>query len=266
MLHGTCECKGVIFEVERVEPVGLHCYCTTCRTIAGAPFSSVVMCKREDFTLSAGQELLTGYRSSPDFNRMHCGRCHAPIWGEVTNRTAPLFVSAGALDPATIAHVVFDHIFTRSLVPWHHILDNRPRFATFREGGAAARIEEYAAAHNEGVRSHDFNALTALFHRDGELVFRGIAAGPFVGRAGVHAGFCESPPTDELVISDIHEIDAEIAEASYAWARTPENAEGTIRLESEKGQIRRLIVTSSAASSDLHGMLAQWPNRLRSSP
>ena len=128
-------------------------------------------------------------------------------------------------------------------MPWHRIHGDRPRFETFREGGAAARLSEYVLLHNEGVCSGDFAALCAMFHRDGEVAFREIEAGPFVGRTEVERAFRDQRPTDELVVSDVHEIDAEIVEASYGWASAPERRKGIIRLESEKGQIRRLVVT-----------------------
>jgi hypothetical protein len=238
----------VTFEVRAVEPVGLNCYCAICRTIAGAPFSSVVLAERADLEVLTGLELLSRYASSPDFARVHCGTCHAPVWGEVTNRSAPLYVSAAALDPNAIAHVVFDHIFVRSLVPWHRIGDERPQFDTFREGGVLARLEEYVEAHNRARRSLEFGALAALFHRDGALAFVGIPIGPFVGRDRIAKAFAENPPSDDLVVFDPSEPETDIAECSYGWASKPDEREGTLRLESDKGQIKRLVVTKGARS------------------
>ena len=246
MIPGACACGGVTIEVRAVEPVGLNCYCAICRTIAGAACSSVVLAERADLKVLTGFDLLSRYASSPDFARVHCGTCHAPIWGEVTNRAAPLYVSAGALDPNAIAHVVFDHIFVRSLVPWHRIGDERPQFDTFREGGVLARVEEYVEAHNRARRTLEFSALAALFHRDGELSFVGIPAGPFVGRATIEKAFAENPPSDDLVVFDLSEPETDIAECAYGWASKPDEREGTFRLESDKGQIKRLVVTKRA--------------------
>jgi hypothetical protein len=249
MIGGVCACKGVAFEVRAVEPVGLDCYCEICRTIAGAPYSAVVLCERADLTLLRGAELLSRYTSSPDFVRIHCGTCHAPLWGEVTHRPAPLFVSAGALDPASIAHVVFDHIFVRSLVPWHRITDDRPRFDTFREGGVVARLEEYVEAHNKGRKTRSFAALASLFHREGELVFVGIPIGPFVGRERIEKAFVASPPSDDLVLFEPSEPETDVAECGYGWAESASVREGTLRLESEMGQIRRLTIRHARNST-----------------
>jgi hypothetical protein len=132
MLRGTCQCEGVEVAVDAVDPVGICCYCSICRKIAGAPFAAVVTTTREAFRVVRGSELLVKYNATPSYDRWHCSRCHASIFGEVTDKTTfPLFVSAAILEPGDIAHVKFDHMFVRSLVPWFHIADDRPRHDTY---------------------------------------------------------------------------------------------------------------------------------------
>jgi hypothetical protein len=135
-LRGACACGAIEFTVREIDPVGLSCYCSICRAVAGAPFASVVLAPEGALTVERGESDLARWQSSPGFSRAHCRLCHAPIVAMFDSGTGPLFVSAGALEPAALAAVVFDHIFVRSLVPWHRIADGRPRFETFRDGGA----------------------------------------------------------------------------------------------------------------------------------
>lgn len=132
MLRGTCQCEGVEVVVDAVDPVGVRCYCSICRKIAGAPFAAVVTTRREAFRIERGADLLVKYNATPNYDRWHCSRCHAPIFGEVTDKPEiPLFISATLLPPETIEHVVFDHMFVRSLVLWYRIQDDRPKHETY---------------------------------------------------------------------------------------------------------------------------------------
>lgn len=135
-IRGACACGAIGFTVSSIEPVGLSCYCSICRAVAGAPFSSVVLAPAGAVSIEEGQRELAAWGSSPGFSRKHCRTCHAPILASFDGGAGPIFVSAGALEPGSIAGVVFDHIFVRSLAPWHRIRDGRPRFETFRDGGA----------------------------------------------------------------------------------------------------------------------------------
>jgi len=133
-MKGECECGQVHVEAARVEARGLNCYCTICRKISGAPFTSVVIVPASAYRVVRGADVLATYRSSPGFTRAHCGRCHAPIHGVITDRDAGVvFANALLFDPAALAGVTFEHMFVRSAVPWVSITDSAPRHATFPE-------------------------------------------------------------------------------------------------------------------------------------
>jgi hypothetical protein len=82
---GSCQCEGVQFVVDAVEPLGVNCYCTICRKISGSPFASVVSVKREAFRIEKGRELLAKYNATPGFDRWHCSKCFSPVYGDVTS-------------------------------------------------------------------------------------------------------------------------------------------------------------------------------------
>jgi hypothetical protein len=132
-MRATCHCEGIELEVPAVGPVGYACYCDICRKIAGSAFSAVVCAPPGTLRVVRGGELLAKYNASEPFDRYHCARCHAPVYAEgPTLPDVPVFIPATAFAASDVAHVAFDHMFVRSLVPWHRIADDgRPRHETF---------------------------------------------------------------------------------------------------------------------------------------
>jgi hypothetical protein len=41
MISGTCHCKQISFEIDENKLCIRYCYCTTCRKLSGADYSSV---------------------------------------------------------------------------------------------------------------------------------------------------------------------------------------------------------------------------------
>lgn len=128
MPRGTCQCGRVSVDAGEIAPLGLHCYCSICRKIAGAPFSSVVLVPRRALAITCAEGAISGHASSPNFVRHHCAACHGPIHGDVTDRPdLAFFVSATLFDAAALAHVRFEHIFVGSKVAWYAIQDGAPQ-------------------------------------------------------------------------------------------------------------------------------------------
>jgi steroid delta-isomerase len=95
-------------------------------------------------------------------------------------------------------------------------------------------LEREVEAFNEGVRTGDWTALTALFTDDAELEFVGIPVGPFRGRAAIAEAYRTQPPDDEIVLLD--------GGPRYAWSREPERPAGELHLEERDGAIVRLRI------------------------
>jgi hypothetical protein len=132
MLRATCQCGAVELSAESVQPEGVNCYCTICRKISGGAYAPVVCVEPAGFRIVRGTELLSKHNATPEFNRWHCSRCHAPIYGEAPgSKDMPIFVPAGLFEGADIAHVKFNHMFVRSLVPWHRIDGEGLKFETY---------------------------------------------------------------------------------------------------------------------------------------
>jgi hypothetical protein len=100
-------------------------------------------------------------------------------------------------------------------------------------------LRAYVEAHNGGVRSGDFARLGALLTEDATMRFKGIDAGPFVGRAAILAAFAKSPPRDELVL-----LTQRGAQATYAWRRRRTRPAGRIRIVVSGDRISAIDVTA----------------------
>lgn len=97
---------------------------------------------------------------------------------------------------------------------------------------------------NEGVRTGDADVMASCFADDAELVFEGVAAGPYRGRDAIVAAYRDRPPTDEIVLLDPEWDDVHgVATARYAWGAAPDVTAGDLRLTPDGDRIARLVVT-----------------------
>ena len=131
MVRGRCLCGGVRFEADQVELL-THCHCSMCRRAQGAAFGTYANVFREKFRFTAGEDLLTTYRSSPDNVRAFCSVCGAAM--PKPNAAQPtVVVPAGAFDDDPGVRPCL-HMFAGSKAPWWEIDDDLPRFETWVPG------------------------------------------------------------------------------------------------------------------------------------
>jgi hypothetical protein len=64
MLHGSCLCRGIRYEIDGELADALNCHCSMCRKAHGAAFRSRARVRAADFRLVGGEELMTFYESS----------------------------------------------------------------------------------------------------------------------------------------------------------------------------------------------------------
>jgi hypothetical protein len=133
VLHGSCLCGGVKFEIAGPLSHLLNCHCSKCRKQHGAAFRSRARVRVEDFRWLQGEELVSYYESSPGFHRGFCSRCGSPIvkrpapnYARAAIRGTDLGVPLGILDgdPGVRPE---RHIFVGSKAPWFEITDDLPQ-------------------------------------------------------------------------------------------------------------------------------------------
>ncbi len=106
---------------------------------------------------------------------------------------------------------------------------------------AASCLYEYVRRHNDALSRKTFDHLAELFHADGELCFRGLSLGPFVGPEDITGAFERRPPRSRIEIGPPITV-GDAVEAEFRSAGAVGPAEGTIRLEQDGGRIRRLTI------------------------
>ena len=125
MIRASCLCGGIRCEVAKV-PLILLCHCSKCRKANGAAFETGAAIPVADFTLTAGEELIQRYESSPGMRRAFCRVCGS----RAPSKTADgklWFVPAGLFDDDPGVRPAL-HMFVGSKAPWWEITDDLPQF------------------------------------------------------------------------------------------------------------------------------------------
>ena len=131
MLHGSCLCGSVRFEIERaVGPFEL-CHCTRCRKVSGSAYLAWLGVRREDFRFVQGVDLIRTYERPvselpPAYDTSYCTRCGSPVPNPSRTAEAWFEIPAGALDDDPIARPD-KHIYVEFKAPWDRIADDLPQ-------------------------------------------------------------------------------------------------------------------------------------------
>jgi RimJ/RimL family protein N-acetyltransferase len=106
-------------------------------------------------------------------------------------------------------------------------------------------LHDYVMAHNECVRTGDWQPLGEWFADGAELEFQGVPVGPFHGRDAILAAYDAQPPDDEVLIFGARAEEERVV-ASYGWLREPSTVAGRMLVTPEGGKIQKLVVTFDA--------------------
>lgn len=126
MLHGSCLCGAVTYEVHGSPAVMYYCHCGTCRKATGSAFATNIIVLADDFRLASGRELLSWFESSPEKRRYFCSRCGSPIYSQAEQTRAVVSVRCGTLDTAPPIQPSV-HAYVASRAPWFEIRDDLPQ-------------------------------------------------------------------------------------------------------------------------------------------
>lgn len=130
MMHGSCLCGGVTFEVdEAIGPFEL-CHCPRCRKVSGSAFFAGVYVEAHAFRLTSGQELIRSYEAPllerpPAYRVTFCSRCGSPVPDEPADGET-IEIAAGLFDDDP-GRRPDKHIFVDVRSPWFEIDDTLPR-------------------------------------------------------------------------------------------------------------------------------------------
>lgn len=126
MLHGSCLCDQVRYEIRGTPMAMYYCHCGTCRKASGSSFATNLLVAADDFVITSGRELLSKFESSPNKYRHFCSRCASPVYSQADNTKHLVSVRGGTLneDPGMKASM---HFHVASKAPWFEICDSLPQ-------------------------------------------------------------------------------------------------------------------------------------------
>jgi len=130
MIHGSCLCGGVRFEVERAAGPFELCHCRRCRKTSGSSHAAMIGVETKDFRLVQGAELIRTYvapilECPPPFRASFCSRCGSPV--PLPEPGRPRFeIPAGLLDDDPGLRPD-KHICVDLRAPWCEIIDALPQ-------------------------------------------------------------------------------------------------------------------------------------------
>ncbi len=132
MIHGSCMCGGIRFEIEKVRAM-TYCHCSVCRKTTGASVATFAHVRSERFKLLSGEDLINpGYEWTPGHARSFCSRCGSPA-PKFVDATGMVSVPAGVLedDPGVRPSM---HVFTSSKAAWVNLDDDLPKYEKWVPG------------------------------------------------------------------------------------------------------------------------------------
>ena len=126
MMHGSCLCGAVRFEIAGPHSKIGICHCSLCRKASGVGSTAIVALAATSLRWISGQDVIAQYERASGYGTSFCKVCGSPAPDPDSRRTM-YRVPVGLLD-ANPPLEVGDHIFVGSKAVWDEIGDTAPRF------------------------------------------------------------------------------------------------------------------------------------------
>ena len=136
---GGCLCGAVRYQAD-VQPMRtVICHCVVCRRVSGAPMMCFVHFPAEAFRWLGSPP--KRYRSSAHAERGFCPQCGSTLTMHEAVLADRVQVALGSLDHPELTNPD-DHVWTKQQLPWLHIEDGLPRFATISSVVPSRAVDE----------------------------------------------------------------------------------------------------------------------------
>ena len=132
-LSGQCLCGAVHYQIDAPFRSVSFCHCRQCARWTGH-YVAATSVKPERFRLTAGEDSLSWFQSSPEARRGFCSRCGSSLFWQPADGSR-ISIMAGSLDPPTGIEATH-HIFTAGKSDYYDIGDDLPCHAAW--GGPSA--------------------------------------------------------------------------------------------------------------------------------
>lgn len=139
MLNGACLCGRIRYEITGEPRYMYQCFCGKCRAASGASFVTNIIVDTDTFRITAGQDCLKGWESSPKKFRYFCSNCGSPIYSHGERTKHVVAVRCGTLKQDPGLRVAY-HAFADSKAAWVEIRDALPRFSEMPDPATVKRL------------------------------------------------------------------------------------------------------------------------------
>jgi hypothetical protein len=143
-LSGACMCGRIQYEIRGRPRFMYQCHCGKCRAGTGASFATNLIVDADKLEITAGQDSLACWESSPRKFRHFCGACGSPIYSQGEKTKHVVSVRTGTLKQDPGMRVAY-HAFVGSKAPWVEITDGQPQFDEWADPELVKRL-----FHNQG--------------------------------------------------------------------------------------------------------------------
>jgi len=126
-VKGSCDCKGVVFELSGELRDVVFCHCSQCRKTSGH-FWAATQVLRDNLNFSKASSL-SWYDSSDKARRGFCNRCGSSMFYE-RKGVDKISIAAGTLEAPTFLDQM-RHIYVASKGDYYDISDNLPKFEEY---------------------------------------------------------------------------------------------------------------------------------------
>lgn len=132
MLHASCLCGAIEFEVEPIAGKIYNCHCTQCRKSHGAAFATQALARGETLRFLKGEKLITEYTGHGGI-RAFCSRCGSRLMNYASDKRLYLSVALSNVDSDHAGKPVA-HAFVDSKAPWHVPSSDIPSYPELPDG------------------------------------------------------------------------------------------------------------------------------------
>ncbi|AXQ30547.1 GFA family protein [Solimonas sp. K1W22B-7] len=127
MLHGSCLCGNIRYEIRGDPGPAYYCHCSRCRKAGGSAFASNAVVAAQDFVIVSGQDSLKTFSTKEGVHRDFCGNCGSPLISRRDALPDMVRVRMGTID-TPLQQGPGAHIYVASKADWHAIHDTLPQY------------------------------------------------------------------------------------------------------------------------------------------
>ena len=123
VLHGSCLCGGVKFEVSEAPETLRYCHCASCKKLSGGTGTLNGRVQSTSIRIVEGEDMLETFEPSGGSAKTFCRTCGSNLFGGGWPDSETTSVRASALDDEFDARPSA-HLYVRSVATWETLPDD----------------------------------------------------------------------------------------------------------------------------------------------